>query len=368
MMAVENGGETLINWTKYLNIDGKGLLTKMVRDGAEVATAEVRHADLLARAGGVHKIPVLLRGDGFRGDDAKTVHGKLVKGLTQRLLIGIGRQHRLSGTLHLDLKLDNVCIDPLTGHIRLLDYGLAIPCVDTARLKRSGGTWGYKDARNPKTKESDIYAIGWALLLVLGSIENPFLGARSLGLHPPVKEFVDELVLRTEDDDDADGRDAQGKVQAFFKSLQGHTYGTHGQFACVEGAHGRNTAGNYDGGIEADWPPPLASHLLLAMLRGEFETCEVALNHPYFQEGDELTDEEFAATAAYCAAVAAGNAPDAANTVAGAAAARVRETSDSQDRCGLGVQSAGVLAALFAAAASDESQMQDSVEATPRAP
>ena len=72
----------------------------------------------------------------------------------------------MKGILHNDLKPDNVLIDSVGGHIKIIDFGLAENASEHL-TRRLGGTPGYSapevmkgDTRIPSTAASDVYSLG----------------------------------------------------------------------------------------------------------------------------------------------------------------------------------------------------------------
>ena len=85
--------------------------------------------------------------------------------ILHEILDGVGYLH-MKGILHNDLKPDNILVDSLGGHIRIIDFGLAEKASEHL-TRRLGGTAGYSapevllgDTSTPSTAASDIYSLG----------------------------------------------------------------------------------------------------------------------------------------------------------------------------------------------------------------
>ncbi len=72
----------------------------------------------------------------------------------------------MKGILHNDLKPDNILVDSVGGHVRIIDFGLAEKASEHL-TRRLGGTVGYSapevlkgDTQTPSTAASDVYSLG----------------------------------------------------------------------------------------------------------------------------------------------------------------------------------------------------------------
>ena len=347
LIANELASAQLMKWTKRVNGKGVGLLTGLVRQGADAAAEHTRVSVRQgADAAAEHTVPLLLRGDGFcRPGDAtamskQEVHELMVKGAVARMLRHLQLQHK-HGIVHVDLKLENVCLGLLTSDLRLLDYGFAVPLADeegTTNAKGTGTT-GYKDpdAEAPGVSaKSDVYAVGWMMLLLLGCIEHP-----AIGDYADVTKLIKTLTAVSVADR---AQQHQTRVQEFFKELQQHEVSAgganYGRLACFLCAHGTWCDATWDGGAAANWPSPLAADLAISLMRDSTSdriSIDDALRHDWFDNAahsrtgltGDLSDAIFGAAVKYCdeaarsdvSGGAAGGAPSgAASDAAGGAA------------------------------------------------
>ena len=240
-----------------------------------------------------------------------TVHEKLAKGLIIRLLRLVKEQHA-HGIVHLDIKMDNICID---GHwrVRLLDYGESRISSDeklrSAPDQWSHGTTGFRAPRcplpgggtSPVTDKADVWSIGAVLYCLLASSSNviQMQGGEAWWTHSLFKACgmtpggIDEdaagVAYPGGDEHVCDIRDdAKDTVGAFFQQLR--EYFDQPGFEMLEFLRPHEIS-----------PSLLASDLLCKLLRFKDDdrlSAAAALNHPWF---DDHNDAEFDALVDQCA-------------------------------------------------------------------
>ena len=102
---------------------------------------------------------------------ADAVHELLAKGIMLRLLKHVKEQHD-HGIVHLDIKMDNICIDESWG-VRLLDYGQSRPTSDQAlatcgRVAENGVPKRYPQPPRVEVRVVSMLLCVRLLLIVLG--------------------------------------------------------------------------------------------------------------------------------------------------------------------------------------------------------
>ncbi|MFA6089436.1 MAG: serine/threonine-protein kinase [Candidatus Woesearchaeota archaeon] len=122
------------------------------------------------------------------------IHPEDVCWITQRLLQALHYIHA-KGTIHSDIKPQNIIVQPKEHNVVLIDYGLSAlrPKGDTTPI-------GYTQAfaapelleGKPPIPESDLYGVGLTMMYALGG--DPVSKSYPKNIDGKIKEFCDELV------------------------------------------------------------------------------------------------------------------------------------------------------------------------------
>lgn len=167
--------------------NGEALVLKTLRpDADDEAAAALLREEWLARRAPSQAFPTVVDASGrsclyylMSWHDGETLKAKLARGhrfpphelvaVGAALLRAVGSLHRL-GIVHRDVKPDNVHIDR-SGHLRLLDLGVAASDADDLREINNPGTPSYMAPQlfqgEAASESSDLYACGVTLYELL---------------------------------------------------------------------------------------------------------------------------------------------------------------------------------------------------------